>query len=203
MPVYKFWDLGIDDEMVIGCFQFYGKEIRTIDCIYWSDNGLDYYVNIVKDKWYWLDNMWFPHDIKVREQTNNGKSREDYLTAMWVDVNIVPNNPIEDGINAVKMIFNKIWFDKNPWVDKLIEALNIYRKKRDEKNLVYGKPIHDWSSNFADMFRYMAIWYENLINSKEKIPQQTVQRLNAWTWWLTGQSDPRSEWLKKMWISVK
>lgn len=36
----------------------------------------------------------------------------------------------------VRAIFNKLWFDKTK-ADKLIEALNIYRRKRDDKNLVY------------------------------------------------------------------
>ena len=203
LPIYKFWDLGIDDEMVITCCQFYGKEIRVIDCIYGNDFGLDYYISICKDKWYWLDNHYFPHDIEVREQTNWWRTRKDYLIDMWVDVNVVPNILVEDGINLVKMMFNKIWFDKNVGVDKLLEALNIYRKKRDDKNLVYGKPIHDWSSNFADSFRYMCVAYEDCIRPKWWANLQQIERINPVTGWIMNKVTTREEWLKKMWIKIK
>lgn len=60
-----------------------------------------------------------------------------------------------------------MWFDTTK-TEKLIEALNIYRKKRDEKNLVFGKPIHDWSSDFADSIRYMAVCYQNIIQAEQR-----------------------------------
>ena len=44
--------------------------------------------------------------------------------------------------------------------------MNIYRKRRDEKNLVFGKPVHDWSSDFADAMRYLAVCYENIIRAE-------------------------------------
>ena len=33
---------------------------------------------------------------------------------MGCEVNVTPNMSIEDGINLVKMTFNKFWFDKTP-----------------------------------------------------------------------------------------
>jgi phage terminase large subunit len=66
---------------------------------------------------------------------------------------------VEDGIQAVRSIFNKIYFEKSK-TEKLLEALTIYRKKYDEKNNVYLNPIHDRSSNFADAMRYLAVNYE-------------------------------------------
>lgn len=49
---------------------------------------------------------------------------------------VTPNVGKEDGINMVRQIFGKLWFDKAK-TDKLLEALNIYRRKRDDKNMVY------------------------------------------------------------------
>ena len=91
------------------------------------------------------------------------------LEKLGVRVNVTPNISVEDGIHSARLIFNNMWFDEEK-CQKLIEALNIYRKKRDEKNLVFGKPIHDWSSDFADAFRYMAVNYNKLIKPK---PEKT------------------------------
>lgn len=202
LPIYKYWDLGIDDEMVLVIVQYYGKEIRVIDCIYGSDYWLDYYIDVCKQKWYGLDNHRFPHDIEVREQTNGWRTRKDYLIDMWVDVNITPNIPIEDWINMVKMIFSKIWFEKNAGVDKLLEALNVYRKRWDDKNQVYGKPIHDWSSNFADAFRYMAVAYEDSIRPKKEGKLQQIAKINPITWSVIGKTDVRKDYLQKLWIKI-
>lgn len=203
LPIYKIRDLGIDDEMVITCCQFYGKEIRIIDCIYWNDFWLDYYIDVLKEKWYWLDKWYFPHDIEVREQTNWGRTRKEYLESMGCEVNVTPNMSIEDGINLVKMTFNKFWFDKTPWVEKLIEALNIYRKKWDDKNQVYGKPIHDWSSNFADSIRYLCVNYENIINEKKSTVERQTNAVNPITWMRIWQQSSREDYYKRLWIKVR
>lgn len=173
LPTYKFWDLGIDDNMVIYVFQFFWKEIRMIDCIWWTDQWFEHYIPIIRDR-YGLENMRFPHDIEVREMSSN-TSRKQILEKIWITVNVTPNIPIEDGIQAVRILFPNLWFDEQK-TQKAIEALNIYRKRWDEKNLVFGKPIHDWSSDFADALRYMAVAYTNIIRVSTRVvsKQRTV-----------------------------
>ena len=94
-------------------------------------------------------------------------SRKQVLEKSGITVNVVPNISIEDWIQAVRILFPNLWVDEEK-TQKLIEALNIYRKRRDEKNLVFGKPIHDWSSDFADSIRYMAIVYQNIIRLQNR-----------------------------------
>lgn len=165
LPTYKFRDLGIDDNMVITVYQFYWKEIRTVDCIWWTDVWFEHYIPIIRER-YWLDDMWFPHDIEVRE-LSSWSSRKQILEKLGIKVNIVPNIPIEDWVQALRILFPNIWFDEKK-TEKLIEALNIYRKRWDEKNLVFGKPIHDWSSDFADSIRYMAVMHSNIIRANTR-----------------------------------
>lgn len=165
LPTYKFWDLGIDDNMVIYVFQFFWKEIRMIDCIWWTDKWFEHYIPILRER-YGVENMWFPHDIEVREMSSN-MSRKQILEQSGITVNVTPNISIEDWIQAARTLFSNVWFDEDK-TQKAIEALNIYRKRRDEKNLVFGKPIHDWSSDFADAFRYMAVAYTNIIRIQNR-----------------------------------
>ena len=72
----------------------------------------------------------------MRELTYNGRSRKEYLESLGIKVNITPNISREDGILAVRTLFNFFWFDEEK-TEKLVEALNVYRKKRDENNQVY------------------------------------------------------------------
>jgi len=204
LPIYKFWDLGIDDEMVVLCTQFFGKEIRVIDCLYWNNAGLDYYIDLVRNNNYWLELNYYPHDINVREQSNGGQTRADYLRKLWVEVLETPKISIEDWISLVRMNFNKVWFDDSkPGVQKLLEALNIYRRRRDEKNLVFGKPIHDWSSNFADAFRYMMVNYDNIIRIKKDVTKLHSRAINnPITWEIINKVDTRQEFMRKMGIKI-
>lgn len=66
----------------------------------------------------------------------------------------------------MKTIFPKIWFEEAV-CETLITACMQYRYKWDEKNQYFGKPVHDWTSHFADAMRYMAINYEKVIKVKD------------------------------------
>ena len=63
---------------------------------------------------------------------------------------------IEDGINAVRMILPSCYFDKVKCADGL-DALRNYHRQYDERLQEYkDKPVHDWASDPADAFRYLA-----------------------------------------------
>ena len=70
---------------------------------------------------------------------------------------MAPNYPIPDGIEACRSLFSKIWIDEEKCSD-LIKALENYRQEYDSKKKVYlPRPLHDWSSHYADAYRYLAV----------------------------------------------
>ena len=73
-----------------------------------------------------------PHDIKVRELGNFGKSRLDSALELGIEFDIAPKLSIEDGIEAVRKALPNCWFDKSK-CQKAIEYLKAYQKKWDEK----------------------------------------------------------------------
>ena len=154
--VQTWWDLGVSDTTAIWFTQQVGNEIRIIDFLEDSGKGLDYYIKEVKNKPYIYEAHNAPHDIAVREFTS-GKARIDIARDLGIDFDIVPNIPVQDGINAVRSIFNRCVFDEKNCKQGLL-ALRNYKKQFDElKNTFKLKPLHDWSSNAADSFRYMAV----------------------------------------------
>lgn len=156
LPVNTYWDLGIDDSMTIWFVQFLGKERRIIDYYENSGEGLKHYIQVLQDRKYIYGDHWAPHDIEVRELTT-GKSRLETARSLGIDFNVAPRLSVSDGIDAVRNVLAKCWFDKEK-TSKGLNALKHYHKEFDKKNKVYRKnPKHDWSSHGADAFRCFAV----------------------------------------------
>jgi phage terminase large subunit len=155
LAVDTWWDLGINDRMSIWFTQSVGQELRVIDFFESSGQGLPFYIGKMKEKGYVYGKHTAPHDIEVRELTS-GKSRRDTALSLGINFDVAPKLPIVDGIDAVRGLFSKIWFDSEKCRDGL-NALKNYRKQYDEKRKTYlNNPYHDWSSNAADAFRTLA-----------------------------------------------
>jgi hypothetical protein len=150
------WDLGISDSTCIWVAQVVGKEIQLIDAVENHGVGLDYYVSWIRERGYDKGQHILPHDVRVRE-LGTGKSRQEVLMEAGLDVKIAPSLSVADGIQAVRRLLPRCWFDAEGTKEGL-SALRNYRRVFDEKrNVYYDTPLHDWASHYADAFRYMAI----------------------------------------------
>ncbi len=155
ITVDTWWDLGINDRMSIWFTQSIGNELRVIDYYESSGQGLPHYIGKLQEKGYIYGKHTAPHDIEVRELTS-GKSRRDTAQSLGIRFDVAPKLPIHDGIDAVRGLFSKCWFDRTKCKEGL-NALKNYRKQYDEKRKTYlNQPYHDWSSNGADAFRTLA-----------------------------------------------
>ena len=95
---------------------------------------------------------------------------------------LAPRLRIEDGIQAVRSLLPKCWFDADRCA-KGVEALKLYRSDYDEKHgVMRPRPIHDWTSHCADSFRMAAISAEFIgagsrvanFNRRIEMPLMTV-----------------------------
>lgn len=157
LPVYTAWDLGIDDATAIWCVQVSkAGEYRVIDYYEASGEGLGHYVNWLRSKPYTWAKHYLPHDAAVKE-LGTGKSRIEVLEGFGVKAELGKAQSVEDGINAVRLLLPKCWFDEQNCA-RGIEALTQYRTEYDQKNKVFRRnPLHDWTSHAADAFRYFAM----------------------------------------------
>jgi hypothetical protein len=107
--------------------------------------------------WTWAGHI-LPHDAEVREM-GTGKSRIEMLYELGLSAEICPNLPLQDGIQAVRSMIPRCWFDKERCARGL-EALRQYRRHYDAKREEYhAAPVHDWTSHYADALRYFAVGY--------------------------------------------
>lgn len=159
--VHTAWDLGVADSTVIWFFQVVGRETRVIDVLKGEGVGLDWYARQLQERGYLYGAHHLPHDVEVRE-LGTGKSRLEVLGGLGVNnVMVCPNIPVADGIQAVRMLLPMCWFDREKCKDG-IEALRMYRRDYDEKRQEFRvAPLHDWTSHYADAFRYYAVGHQD------------------------------------------
>lgn len=155
LPVYTWCDLGIADSFAIGYFQVMLNSWRVIDYDEFEGESIIDAVNRMKTKGYQYADHYAPHDIEVRD-LGSGKSRKEIAASYGVNYQLVPRMDVADGINALRIRFQQLWFDKEK-TKELRKRLVKYHKEFDEKRGSWkDRPYHDSNSHAADMMRYWA-----------------------------------------------
>jgi hypothetical protein len=156
---YVAWDLGMGDSTALWVAQNAGQETRLMDYVENHGQGLDWYVNWLKDNnWHQAEQL-LPHDVEVRE-LGTGKSRLEVLREAGLNVKVLPRLSVDDGIQSVRRLLPRCWFNM-PKVKQGLDCVRNYRREYDEKrNVFYDKPLHDWASHGSDAFRYLALGME-------------------------------------------
>jgi phage terminase large subunit len=149
--VITFWDLGMADSMTIWFLQVVGREIRVIDYYEASGYGFDHYADVLDKRGYLYGKHYGPHDIMVRE-LGTGKSRWEVADSLGITFEVAPNIPVKDGIDAVRMAMNRMWWDREK-TDQGRDALKQYQEKWDEKRNISLGPLHNWASHASDALR--------------------------------------------------
>jgi hypothetical protein len=171
MQVYTWWDLGVSDATTILFMQTNGFQWRMIDCYSANDEGLEHYIKVVKDKPYVYAEHYAPHDIAVREFTS-GLSRIETAEKLGISFEIAPKMSIDDGISSAKLRFRTLVIDEDK-CRPFIDAIAQYRRDWNETMGDWkNKPLHDWTSHFADAFR---IWAVTSITSSDPMAIRVSQ----------------------------
>jgi hypothetical protein len=177
LQVHTAWDIGIGDHTVIWFYQQSGFEIRLIDYYAANGFGFDHYAEVLDRKPYRYGKHLLPHDVQVKE-VGTGRSRIETLAGLGINPTVVPRLPVEDGINAVRRILPRCWFDADKCQEG-IKALRQYRRDWDDiRKVFYERPYHDWASHPADAFRYLAIGAED--PSTQLTPINLPERDMGW-----------------------
>jgi phage terminase large subunit len=195
--VYTAWDLGRTDDTAIWWYQLVGGEIHIIESYAESGGSPSEFATQVLGRKTTIDIVrgelkvtvgdpvpelahrtrydyvthWLPHDARAKTLAAHGKSTQQQLQEAlgYGEVRIVSNLSVEDGINAARTSFPRCWFDSDKTADGL-KALRKYRRELKEDEVSLSKaPKHDWTSHYADAFRYLAIaWQEERLPVDEQ-----------------------------------
>ena len=175
LKVHAVLDLGFSDDTAIWWFQV-GKELRLIDCYASSGMAISHYHEVLKSKPYtygeWL---YLPHDARARS-LQTGRSIEEQFRSLNWKTRIVPELGLMDGIQAARLTLEDCFFDEK--CREGIETLKQYQREYDEdKRCFRDKPRHDWTSHYADSFRYAClVWREEMKPKEPPAPRWPQDR---------------------------
>jgi len=103
-----------------------------------------------------VDEVWLPHDARAKN-LQTGKSVVEQFLSEGIRPRIVASHKIRDGISAVRKVFPSIEIDEATTGD-FVEAIKSYRREWNEDLGMFSeRPVHDWSSHYADVLRYFAL----------------------------------------------
>jgi phage terminase large subunit len=154
--VSTFWDLGRGDSTAIWFYQIIAGEKRFID--YYENTGevITHYLATLRSRGYQYDTLFLPHDAEHKLLASE-QTIAQICQSNGFRVQIVPNLPVTEGINAARLLLSSCYLDAERCAAG-IEALENYCWDFNERlNETKPTPLHNWASHGADAFRYAAL----------------------------------------------
>lgn len=219
-PVYTAWDLGRTDDTAIWWYQVIAGEVRVLE--YYASNGgslseyatqitgVECQIDLIGDdvvaEWglpveglehrraYQYGQHWLPHDARAKTLAAKGKSIIEQLSAALslTRLAIVPDIGVEDGIQAVRAMFHRCWFDKDGTEEGVRMLRRYQRELRDDGVSFSPHPKHDFTSHGADAFRMLAVAWQHEAKIEKK---NNVIPIRA-------DTEPVGETLESMWAAL-
>lgn len=192
-PVHVVMDIGYDDDTAIWWFQVIGGVVRVLKSYSCTSKDPDHVcsvlmgrkvtINIINraievemgdaNQWandYQYGSIWLPHDGAAKTFAAGGRSVEEQFGKVFGTgkINIVPRLSLADGIKVTRQILRTTLFDES--TSEAIESLRQYQRKWDDTRKMFSdRPDHDWTSHYADGFRYLSI-----VAQQGKLPTEIV-----------------------------
>jgi hypothetical protein len=161
-PVHRSWDLGMRDDTCVWFFQANGPQIFVLDVRSTSGASLEWWRDEIArthERYNWKHgDDYVPHDAKVKE-LGTGRTRVETMKRLGLAPLLVPDHSVQDGINAVRRLLPICVFHPR-CEDVGIAALEQYKREWDDDKKAFRQAArHDWCSDRADSFRYLAMGY--------------------------------------------
>jgi len=179
LPLHFVFDIGRRDDTALGAFQETPLSVNVVHAEAENMRGPQHWMQRINE--ICLHNncsrgtVWLPHDARAKTWSTERSGVEQFIDG-GIRPKIIPNLDKLDGINAARFIFKYLTFNKEP-TDKLILALKSYHRTWDEdKRAFTNEDVHDWSSHYADMFRYLAIVARFPHSRPLEIPDVVVEK---------------------------
>ena len=174
-PVDVVFDLGKSDMCCLWFMQQIGMEHHAIDYYGNCGFGFDHYIEEIQNRRYIIGRLLLPHDARQEHQaaakTIERQARDAYPQPG--QVKIVPNISITNRINALRLLFPRMYFNEVACTDGLM-ALRHYQYEIDPETHERSiKPMHNWASHPSDSLSYYAVEVRD--GNKQMIVPQEIE----------------------------
>lgn len=161
-------DLGYTDSTAFWFWQLDEFGPKLIDYYEADSQPLDHYVKMLNDKPYEYADLWLPHDAKAKS-FQTGRSTIEQLLDAGFPCKPVPKLAVQHGIDAARTLLPSCRIDKTN-CEMGVEALRAYRRQFNEKTQQFANtPLHDWSSNGSDSFRYFSLVTDDTMAKEQQL----------------------------------
>ena len=159
LPANYVFDIGYTDTTAIWRYQSTEDKIRFSLTYEQEARSVEFFatwLHAQRESGIMTGEVWLPHDAKAKS-FQTGRSTIEQFLSYGVRPRIVPKLDLLDGIQAARQMLPVMQFDEAGCRDGIL-ALRAYRRKFNQETQQYiNRPLHDWSSNYADSFRYAAL----------------------------------------------
>jgi hypothetical protein len=155
-PVQIAADIGYSDSCAFWFWQSRPDGIAIIDYYENQSVPLSHYIDMLQAKPYEIETLWLPHDARAKT-LQTGRSTVEQLIEAGLPCRVVPKLAVQQGIDAARLVLPTCHIDTTNG-DAGVEALRAYRREFNELTKAFrDTPLHDWASDGADAFRYLAL----------------------------------------------
>lgn len=162
--IFTSWDLGIGDSTAIWFWQLAPHGADVLDHYENYGLGLSHYFEVLdqkaQEKGYRYARHWLPHDARAKTLQTGVSTLDHFLSRFGPSrVAITPGLSVADGLGAGRWLLEQPGTRIHAANCELgLKALQEYRYAWSEETRAFSrKPLHDWASNSADAFRYLAL----------------------------------------------
>jgi hypothetical protein len=159
VPVDTFFDLGLTENGTTAIFirQRVAFQNRFLKSYENHGESLSHYAKWLLDQPYVYGTHYLPHDAgHDRLGKEHVKTYKQMLEELMPGhrFEIVPRVPdVEVGIQQTRDKFDNCWFDEEGCAEGFAALENYRRDWNEQLQTYHDRPLHDWSSNYADAFR--------------------------------------------------
>jgi len=179
------FDLGRGDATSVILGNYVGPERRI--CWSYEKNGeyFTHYIQVVKDNNIRIDHIILPHDAKAKT-ISTLKSVEEMCKEAWptATITVLPPDSVELGIDNVRSNFHRLYVNPTK-ASKFWAMIRRYARKptglvNAEGKPLYGDPLHDEASHFADCLRYW-MQYNPIVKEDSSAFLRNLTTTPAWS----------------------
>jgi phage terminase large subunit len=169
LKVHVVCDLGYNDFMSLLLVQKLASEVRVIRYIEDRQRDIPSYSQELRELKLNYGDIWLPHDARAVSLTaaSNvmGSTAEKQFQNLGWSTQIVPNIPVEHGIQKTRAIFPRVHIDKDN-ASELLNRLGRYRRRVNSEGQA-TLPVHDDESHGSDGFRYLSLVVDQFTNDAD------------------------------------
>jgi phage terminase large subunit len=182
VPVITAWDLGKSDSTAIWFAQVVGLQVRIINYYDNNQEDLEHYADYIKSLPYKCFNNYLPHDAAHERLGMKSGSIAKQLKDMGIPNKILPVGSIAARIEAGRTLLKECYIDDNNCKEGIHALLNYQYEWDENKNMFKKAPLHDWASDPADGFGYLAqvLAKEGLSSNKPTPQARRPVRVGSW-----------------------